>query len=226
MEPSRDFGSLGNRGHCEGTTQSHAKAYPSVRQLEVLRGVGEVSGNVVVASVCPKYAVSEEPGFDASYGYTPALTALAERMKRAFQAECLPDALEQDAEGRTSCRLLDVTRPEDGRCFCDDDDGRFDPGDVSRERARLGDTGELCLCEVRQYEGDELEACRNQLDEPALPGFCYVDPEPGPGEDANSTAVQTRRALVANCPPTSRHLLRLWKGLATPESNLFLSCER
>jgi hypothetical protein len=221
-----DDDQLYNRGHCDGTTQTHAKAFPSVRQLEVLRGIGEASGNAVVASVCPKYAVSEEPGLDASYGYTPALTALAERMKRAFQAECLPDALEQDAEGRTPCRLLDVTRPADGRCYCDDDDGRFDPGDVSRERARLGDMGDLCLCEVRQYEGEELEACRNQLDEPPPIGFCYVDPEPGPGENPDSTAVQTRRALVANCPPTSRHLLRLRKGLATPESNLFLSCER
>jgi hypothetical protein len=145
-------------------------------------------------------------------------------MKKAFHAECLTEPLEQDTDGRTECRLLDITRPEDGRCACDDDDGRFDPGDVSLERARLGDTGELCICEVYQYEGAELEACRNQLAEPAPVGFCYVDPEPGPGEAPDSTAVQTRRALVANCPPTARHLLRLSVGVASPEANLFLSC--
>ncbi|MDQ2642732.1 MAG: hypothetical protein M3020_02875 [Myxococcota bacterium] len=215
---------LYNRGYCEGNLQTHARAYPSVRQLEVLRSVGEVSGNAVVASVCPKYPVSEEPGLDADYGYTPALTALSESMKKAFHAECLTEPLEQDTDGRTECRLLDITRPEDGRCACDDDDGRFDPGDVSLERARLGDTGELCICEVYQYEGAELEACRNQLAEPAPVGFCYVDPEPGPGEAPDSTAVQTRRALVANCPPTARHLLRLSVGVASPEANLFLSC--
>ena len=213
-----------NRSVCDGREQTHAAAYPSVRQLEVLRGVGELTGNAVVASVCPKYPVSEEPGLDPSYGYTPALTALTESMKKAFHAECLTEPLEQDADGRTQCRLLDVTRPDDGRCACDDDDGRFDPGDVSLERARLGDTGELCICEVRQYQGDELEACRNQLDEPAPAGFCYVDPAPGPNEEPDSTTVQTRRALVANCPPTARHLLRLSKGVASPEANLFVSC--
>jgi len=215
-----------NRAYCDGRSQTHAKAYPGVRQLEVLRGIGEASGNAVVASICPKYPVSEEPGSDPAYGYTPALTALTERMKRAFRAECLPAPLEQDAEGRISCRLLDVTQAENGDCApCDEAAGRFDPGDTGLERERLGDAGDLCLCEVGQYQGAELEACRNSLDEPAdPPGFCYVDPAPGPGEDRNSSSVLTRRALVANCPPTSRHLLRLSQTLTTPESSLFLSC--
>ena len=67
---------------CEGSTQTHAKAYPSVRELEVLQGVGDITGNAVVASICAK---SLNEADTANYGYVPAMSALVKALKPALQ---------------------------------------------------------------------------------------------------------------------------------------------
>jgi hypothetical protein len=72
-----------NRPLCEqtpgesapSTTQFFAKAYPGLRQLEVLRGHGD---NASVASICARN-VSDESRSD--FGYRPAMAALLERMQ-------------------------------------------------------------------------------------------------------------------------------------------------
>lgn len=67
---------------CDGTTQTHVKAYPSVRELEVLKGVGDITGNAVVGSICAKSLDEADP---ANYGYVPTLSALVRAMKPALQ---------------------------------------------------------------------------------------------------------------------------------------------
>jgi len=42
-----------NRPLCDGGVQRYAKAYPSVRELRVLKGVGDVNGNAIAASIAP-----------------------------------------------------------------------------------------------------------------------------------------------------------------------------
>jgi len=71
---------------CQGganiNQQTHAKAYPGVRELQVLKDFGD---NAIVASVCPKLmkpAGSAES--DPNYGYNPAVDALIERLKEAL----------------------------------------------------------------------------------------------------------------------------------------------
>ncbi len=59
------------------TTQYRAKAYPGLRELEVLRDYGD---NAITTSVCPK-TLSGVPEADASYGYNPALSAIVGRLK-------------------------------------------------------------------------------------------------------------------------------------------------
>ena len=57
-----------------GTTQFRAKAFPGLRQLEVLKGFGD---NAIVASICARNL------YDSSrqdYGYRPALRAILERL--------------------------------------------------------------------------------------------------------------------------------------------------
>jgi hypothetical protein len=54
------------------TTQRFAKAYPPVRELEVIQGVGD-SG--VVASICPKNATDPT---SESYGYRPVIGTLVQ----------------------------------------------------------------------------------------------------------------------------------------------------
>jgi hypothetical protein len=57
-----------------GTTQYWAGATPGLRQLEVLRGLGQSS---VVGSLCVRN--SSDPG-RRDYGYGPAVDALLERL--------------------------------------------------------------------------------------------------------------------------------------------------
>jgi hypothetical protein len=65
-----------------GTTQYWAKAYPGLRQLDVLRGYG---ANSVVASICaPKVAAAQAA--DPDFAYRPALSALVERLQQRLSA--------------------------------------------------------------------------------------------------------------------------------------------
>ena len=56
------------------TTQIAAKAYPGMRQLAVLQGIGEQG---VVASICPK---NQTDATQADYAYRPAMRAVLERV--------------------------------------------------------------------------------------------------------------------------------------------------
>ncbi len=55
-------------------TQFFAKGYPGLRELEVLKEVGD---NAIVASICPKITDATNP----DHGYNPALGAIVERIK-------------------------------------------------------------------------------------------------------------------------------------------------
>ena len=62
-----------------------AKAYPGLRHLQVLKGIGEqVPGvnNAIVASICPKITDRNNP----AYGYNPAIAAIIERLKEQLTA--------------------------------------------------------------------------------------------------------------------------------------------
>jgi hypothetical protein len=61
-----------------GTTQYFAKAHPSRRQLSVLKALGS---QAVVGSICP--ASLDDPA-SRSYGYRPAVGALAEAVQGAL----------------------------------------------------------------------------------------------------------------------------------------------
>lgn len=61
-----------------GTTQYFAKAYPSLRQLDVLRQLGD---QAVVASVCPK---NIDDASSPTFGYRPAVDALVRRLRDVF----------------------------------------------------------------------------------------------------------------------------------------------
>ena len=58
------------------TTQTHAKAYPGIRELRVLKAFGDLTGNAVTTSICPKTLVNSD-----SYGYGPAVAALVNTLK-------------------------------------------------------------------------------------------------------------------------------------------------
>lgn len=185
-------------------TQLYTHAYPGVRQLEVLRDLGEMS---VTTSICPKEVSSADLPQGPGHGYNPNMSALVERMKDWFGQPCLPRPLAVDDEDRIGCRIAETSF---GSCDCSA------PGRSPATSADLaliqndlevfgycgGSTGvscaSACACELAQLEGDDLEACQTDPAELDLHGFCYVDPAAGAGSSE----------LVAACPASQKHRLR------------------
>ena len=218
-----------NRALCDATLQTHAKAYPPGRHLELLRAFGDLTGNAVVASICPKVTESATPTVDPDYGYNPAVSALVDRMKSALAPTCLAEELEPDAEGRVSCELFEVTAPMGGSCAACDGAGRGLPSAAGASALLeqlaatryCGDAGqpacdELCVCGIEQVEGAELESCQSDSAVAAdLAGFCYIDAAAGLGS----------AELVRECPVGRKRRLRLLgEGVPRNGASTFVSC--
>ena len=233
-----------NRALCQGTTQTHAKAFPGTRQLEVLRSFGKITQNSIVASICPKITRSASPASDPNYGYNPAVSALVDRLKERFGAKCLPRPLKVDNDGQVPCVVIEARRPSPGGAGCGPCDAASLPGrqelDVEgldatvrhqlRNNRHCGGPGDIpcesyCLCEVEQFEGNALQRCRTTpqalTDEQ---GYCYVDETLAPGESPENELVKARLASVAECPATQRRLLRFSNEVPAKGAVAFIAC--
>jgi hypothetical protein len=93
-------------GGAAEATQYFGKAYPGLRPLEVLKGIGD---SAIVASICPKVLAEEQPG----YGYEPAVDAIIDRLKVALNARCLPRplAVEAGSSGELPCVVVEGAPP-------------------------------------------------------------------------------------------------------------------
>jgi hypothetical protein len=60
------------------TTQLYAKAYPTIRELELAKLLGPQG---IVASICPIDVADNTTGTDPLYGYRPAVSNLVDRMR-------------------------------------------------------------------------------------------------------------------------------------------------
>jgi hypothetical protein len=205
-----------------GATQYFGKAYPGLRELEVLKGIGD---SAIVASICPKVLTQGALG----YGYEPAVDAIVDRLKIPLNGRCLPRPLAAtaDAGGALPCVVVEASPPQ-GTCDC----GAFrQPANseaqklVREQLAALQSCGtaktpscdSFCMCELEQAEGPALSQCLNDLGESNTPGYCYVDPY--------GTNPQGNPALVAGCDPSRRRLIR-FVGPDTPRSGstAFIAC--
>jgi hypothetical protein len=201
------------------TTQTHAKAYPGLRQLEVLKELGPQG---IVASVC---AAQVNDRTRADFGYRPAIGALIDQLKTALRGQCLNRELEPKENDQVSCLILEARRTG-GACSCDAADSRQPVSPVHEPAvdAALADENAAsaewdCFCEIPQLKGEALEACRTEADgSPALAsmqegGWCYVDAATGSGE------------LVASCPSTERRMIRfIGDGEVQPSATAFITC--
>jgi hypothetical protein len=167
-------------------TQVYAKAYPGLRQLEVLKGAG-TSG--IVASICPKLLPPADAtgSPDPNVGYNPAVDAILQVIGSKLGGKCVPRQLAPDIDtGRVPCAMVEVL-PADaqGTCApCTGIVGRTDPStavarSVQRQLESLGQCSDpgcpgTCLCEIEQSLGAELEACQKDANASA-PGYCYID---------------------------------------------------
>jgi hypothetical protein len=215
-----------------GNTQYHAKAYPGLRQLQVLKDFGM---NAIVASICPKNPSSPDPVNDPGYGYNPAILGLVERLGNNVDRRCLPreltavdDPATPEVDPRVTCTIVEAVPSADG-CTCDGSRNRRTPKPTFVDAAHeaLLDYGlcgtesltpceSFCVCEIAQLEGAELAVCQEELSVPGnVYGYCYVDADQGIGNPE----------IVSYCPLSGRRILR-FVGDDTPTKGAaaFIGC--
>ncbi len=218
-------------GGTYSTTQYFAKAYPGLRQLQVLKDFGS---NSIVASICPKVLDNTKP----DYGYNPAVGAIIERLKEALNGKCLPRKLAPDPKtGLVPCEVVEASaKPED----CANTPGRSPlTGDngtklASAVRTRLKQDGQCdvgnlpaCsafnMCLINQLTPQTgLQACLNvdPVTQKGVDGYCYID----------QTCVDNKTCsakFIAQCPETEKRLLRfVGADTKTPAdgANVFIAC--
>ncbi|WP_437621703.1 hypothetical protein [Sorangium sp. So ce1151] len=201
--------------------QIKAKAYPGLRELQLIRELGPQG---IVGSVCPRQL--DDKGA-ADYGYRPAIGAIIDRLKTVLGGQCLPRTLTPDAEGQVSCLILEA-RNTQGACDCGATAARA-PVAANHKAAEdkvLDDpiaqaAGWDCVCEIQQLAGEEANACRNDPSDNVrvggnpVNGWCYIDPSIRVGSED----------IVASCPPTERRIIRFTnEGEAQQGATLFITC--
>jgi hypothetical protein len=210
-------------GGAPTTTQHYGKAYPGLRPLEVLKGIGE---SAIVASICPKVLVDGQPG----YGYEPAVDAIVERLKVALSGRCPPRplAVEPGSEGELPCVVVEALE-EQAACGCTAAGRKPASANASalvrkqlRESKACDFAGtpacsSFCFCEIAQAEGDNRTHCLNEATDSSTPGYCYIDPfgEPPVGNPA----------LVEDCGVTSKRKIRfVGPDTPTPGATTYIAC--
>jgi hypothetical protein len=217
--------------------QDRAKAYPGLRELEVLKGIGP---NAIVASICPKNVEAEGgPLTDPFYGYNPAVSAIVSRLKEALTAKCLPRALVPEDNvmspdvGKVPCVVVEVRPKLNGVCQpCDDAPGRSAfVGDEAkvidsvkenmRNLSQCGAPGiasceDYCMCKLQQFTGPDLSDCVSLPQDPGDQyGYCYVD----------ATVPGVNLDLLASCDPTQKRLLRfMGNNVPSKDGLAFIAC--
>lgn len=206
-----------------GYTQYFAKAYPGLRQLQVLRGLGD---QAVVASICPKVARSNDASADPSYGYNPAMDAIVSSMAVSLANQCLGRAPAVNPNGQLSCVVAEAQIG--GTCACTGPGRSPARPDILRKiREDLRTDGlcdspggqpcsGVCGCEIAEAQGEERTACQTQANPSnLLPGYCYIDPSRGLGS----------AELVKDCPGTKKRMLRfVGPDTPTPGAHAFMAC--
>lgn len=206
-----------------GAEQRFAKAYPGLRQLELLEQVG-ASG--IVASICPKLSPPPDNPLssDPDVGYNPAVEAILASISDKLKGQCVPRQLIPDADtGAVPCGMVEALPQGQNGCQpCANIAGRSDPHDdlgiaVEKQLERGGfcrgeDCQSFCQCEIDQPTGAELVACQSS-ESASAPGYCYIDEEHGIGDPA----------LVEGCP---RHRGLRFVGNETPRNGslTFIAC--
>jgi hypothetical protein len=206
-----------------GTTQYFGKAYPGLRPLEVLKGIGE---SAIVASICPKVLTLGQPG----YGYEPAVDAIVERLKAVLlDGRCPPRplAVEQGLDGDLPCVVVEALEAQAG-CGCTAT-GRT-PASAAASKlvqdqlrdAKACDSpmtpacSSYCFCEIAQAKGANLEHCLNNPGESGTPGYCYIDPFGSPPVgDAE---------LVKDCGSSKRKIRFVGPDTPTPGAPAYIAC--
>jgi hypothetical protein len=214
------------------TSQINGKAYPGVKNLAIAEGMGTQG---IAASICP--AQLTDPT-QADYGYTPAIGAIIDRLKKALGGQCLPRTLTPDATGEVSCLILEAqVAPAGEVAACNacpavkngvptarqPVSAEHEPAVAAAEYPADPDGNPAwnCFCEIAQTSGTlapgeaaggqtDLEACQTET------GMSVVNTtttQPVNGwcyVDATIVGpnMASAAALTKNCPETEKRLIR------------------
>ncbi|NUP10900.1 MAG: hypothetical protein HOW73_33055 [Polyangiaceae bacterium] len=183
---------------CNGTTQTHAKAAPGLRQLSLIEKMDERG---IAASVCPAQT-DDTNGLD--YGYDPAVGAIVDALKDDLGGQqCLPFSIKPEG-GLVSCLVVQSSRSGD----CENPGLAPVPDDKQNVleliKSSTGyDPNEPIFCLVEQLGGEPLATCQNEENVPAgIDGWCYIDASDDPD-------VQVGNPDLVQCDPTEPRILRV-----------------
>ena len=180
----------------DGARQVRAKAYPTVRELTVVKLMGDQG---IASSLCPltitdsngvQKLVSDNPD-NQFFGYNPAVSAIVDRLKNSLANQCLPFSLTADNTGNVPCvvveTLPDAATGGDPQAACDLPEnkakGLVRPNaDVlnnvrNQQFAEAGDAGGASdllkrpVCQVSQIVKPKGSSCKKD----ATAGWCYVE---------------------------------------------------
>jgi hypothetical protein len=194
------------------TLQIGAKAYPGIKNLAIVKGVGNQG---IAASICPKQL---DDATRPDYGYRPAMQAILDRLKQAIGGECLPRPLTPNAGGQVPCLVIEARNTNGAACACDGAarvavSQQHQPAVTSVQSTPLAATENWnCFCEITQTSGAALTSCENDPI-PKSDGWCYVSSTVG------------NPALVSKCPPSEKQQVR-FAGAGNPVSGAttFITC--
>lgn len=174
-------GSTLNPPLCDsGNKQTRAKAYPTIREFQVVRALGEQG---VVASLCP---IQLDNPNAPDYGYRPAVAAIIDRLKNALTSQCLPQPLRAAGAGAAKVPCLVLAQLEESdSCAKYADQGlkEVENAEVLRvfREARKAESGNTSqggvdlskrpVCELEQTAVDPGATCQGE----ASMAWCYVE---------------------------------------------------
>ena len=215
------------------TLQARAKAYPSIRELQLVKGLGSQG---IVGSICP--AQLKDPS-KADFGYRPSIQAILDRLTSAADGACFPKPLVPDAAGQVACTIIEGTFSPGKTCCAGQPGRRPVPAEHAALLAQVkADPASKalaldCFCELEQLGGAPSPGCSSiasglsacQCDASQAPllngkpvdGWCYVD--------AAETPLLSNPAIVKSCPDGDKRILRFVGGGAPSNgATTFMAC--
>jgi hypothetical protein len=234
------------------TLQTHAKAYPAIREMFILHDLGNQG---ITASICPAQLTNDDPSA-ADFGYRPAVAGIITRLKAALGGQCLPRQLTPNATGEVQCLVLEAINSNGvdagenglgygGKCdaYCDSQSARqaVTVDHQPAVQAALADPTSKnskfdCFCEIKQLAGTTSSVCTQGAASASDLQACQCDPSDPPlfgGAQVNGwcyvddTTVPPvgNPAIVKNCPESEKRLVRfVGAGNPKPGGVLFITC--
>ena len=193
--------------------QDSAKAYPTIRELELAHLLGQVPGahEGIISSLCPIHTTDNADMSDPLYGYRPAMDAIVSQLSSELTNQCLPTRLVIDPKtNQVPCLVLGTFPGPAGvdgvPASCDDvKGGAFEDAEPSvlqefrneqhgawAQGNRMSPDPSLNLtCEVKQATPNTPCDVNNEN------GWCYVE-NSGTSDKCPQEILISKTALASN----------------------------